>query len=114
MSRGAAVVEGNTVYISVNETQEVYSCFIISGDQQWSTLARHQYRDFSLVLINGLLTSVGGYRGYGSGDYANSLLSLTGEGWKRQWSEVLPACTYAKNTADSRDYIIIPTGAAPC
>ena len=91
MSRGAAVVEGNTVYISINETQEVYSCFIISGDQQWSTLARHQYRDFSLVLINGLLTSVGGYRGYGSGDYANSLLSLTGEGGKRQWSEVFPA-----------------------
>ena len=88
MIRGAAVADGNTVYVSPYSSCEVYSCRVISWDQQWSTLARHQYRDFSLVLINGLLTSVGGYSG---GHYTNSLLSLTGDGGKRQWSEVFPA-----------------------
>ena len=88
MARGATVVEGNTVYINPYLSYEVYSCHVISGDQQWSTLPRHRYSDFSLVLINGLLTSVGGYSG---GHYTNSLLSLTGEGGKRLWSEVFPA-----------------------
>ena len=89
MSRGAAVVEGNTIYINPYSSCEVYSCRVISGDQQWSTLARHRYHNFSLVLINGLLTSVGGY--HTGGGFTNSLLSLTGEGEKRQWSEVFPA-----------------------
>ena len=88
MLRSGAVVEGNTIYISPSLSNEVYSCHVISGDQQWSTLARHRYCDFSLVLINGLLTSVGGY---GDGHYTNSLLSLTREGRKRQWSVVFPA-----------------------
>ena len=88
MLRGAAVADGNTVYISPHLSNVVYSCRVISGDQQWFTLARHQYRNFSLVLINGLLTSVGGH---GSSGYINSLFSLTGEGGKRQWSAVFPA-----------------------
>ena len=89
MGRGAAVVESNTVYISPFNSHDVYSCHVISGDQKWSTLARHQYRDFSLVLVNGLLTSAGGCS---RGCCTNSLLSLTGG--KRQWSkwsEVFPA-----------------------
>ena len=88
MLTGATVVEGNTVYINPYSSNVVYSCHVISGDQQWSTLPRHQYRDFSLVLINGLLTRVGGYSG---AQYTNSLLSLTGEREKRLWSEVFPA-----------------------
>ena len=89
MGRGAAVVEGNTVYISPYLSNEVYSYHVISEEQQWSTLASHPHRDFSLVLVNGLLTSVGGYSV--SGHYTNSLLSLTGEGRKRLWSAVFPA-----------------------
>ena len=54
---------------------------------RWAALTRHQYRDYSLVLINGLLTSVGGYSDYRyTNSCTNSLLSLTGEGEKRQWS----------------------------
>ena len=97
MGRGAAVVEGNTVYISPYLSNEVYSCHVISGDQQWSTLPRYPYYLFSLVLVNGLLTSVGGYDGSG---FTNSILSLTGEEGKRQWSVVFPAMsTPCSNTA---------------
>ena len=88
MSRGAAVVEGNTVYINPSSSHEVYSCHAISGDQQWSTLASHPYSNFSLVLLNGLLTSVGGI---GGDRITNSLLSLTGKGGKKQWSDIFPA-----------------------
>ena len=88
MGRGAAVAEGNTVYISPYLSKEVYSCHVISGDQKWSTLPRHRYHYFSLVVINGLLTSVGGYDG---SEFTNSIHSLTGEGRKRQWSVVFPA-----------------------
>ena len=98
MGRGAAVADGNTVYISPFNSHEVHSCHVISGDQQWSTLARHPYRDFSLVLVNGLVTSAGGCS---RGHFTNSLLSLTGG--KRQWSkwsEVFPAMpTPRSNTA---------------
>ena len=87
VDRGAAVVEGNTVYISPDNSTQVYSCHVVSRDQQWSTLPRHPYCNFSLVLINGLLTTVGGYRSH----CTNSLLSLTGEVGKRLWSEVFPA-----------------------
>ena len=87
MRRGAAVLEGDTVYINPFSSTMVYSCHVISGEQQCSTLPRHRYHDFNLVVINGLLTSVGGRSGW-FGRCTNSLLSLTGEGGKRQWSEV--------------------------
>ena len=74
------------------------STHVISGDQQWSVLARHPYCNFSLVIINGLLASVGGY---GSSGNTNSLLSLTGEGGKRQWSEVFPAMPTQRSSTAS-------------
>ena len=42
------------------------------------------YCNCSLTVINGFVTSVGG----GS---SNTLLSLTGEGERKQWSEIFPA-----------------------
>ena len=99
MSRGVAVVEDNTVYVSSSGSNEIYCCRVISGDQQWSPLPRNRYWSFSLVLINGVLTSVGGY-GTG-GRYTNSLLSLTGEGGKRHWSDIFPAMPIACGDAAS-------------
>ena len=90
LSRGSALVDGNIVHFSPYGSREVYSCHVISGEQQWSTLARNPYCCFSLVLINGLLTSVGGY-GCGSGLYNNYLLSLTGDEGRKRWCEVFPA-----------------------
>ena len=39
------------------------------------------------AVINGFLTSVGGRTDF---DYTNTLLSLTGEGERKQWSEIFP------------------------
>ena len=44
-------------------------------------------KEISLAVIDGLLTSVGGWNSRGS---TNTLLSLTGKGKRKQWSEIFP------------------------
>ena len=89
MWRGSAVVDRNTVYINPRGSLKMYSCQVISSQQQqWSTLPDQQYVNSSLVVIDGMLTSVGGRR---DDNRTNSLLSLTGSGRGRRWSEVYPA-----------------------
>ena len=83
---GAAVVHGNTAYFTDGHSQKVYSYKIIQGLEEWSQLPNNPYGNFGLAVIDGFLTSVGGY----DNDYTNTLLSLTGEGERRQWSEIFP------------------------
>ena len=98
MARGAAVVDGNTVYINTAFSNKVYSCQISPGDQQWSTLPRSRYYSFNFAVIENLLTSIGGCTGEHGGPRTNSLLSLTGKGKERQWLEVFPPMPTARNT----------------
>ena len=98
MRRGAAVVDGNTVYINPGGSNKVYSCQISSGDQQWSTLPDSRYYYFSLAVIYSLLTSIGGCSDLYVGPCTNTLLSLTGEGRERQWSKVFPPMPTARIT----------------
>ena len=89
MQRGAAVVDGNTAYFTSASitSSRVYSYQNILGNEQWSRLPDNPNEAFSLAVIDGLLTSVGGWKGRGP---TNTLLSLTGEGERKQWSEVFP------------------------
>ena len=97
MARGAAVVDGNTAYIRPGGSSRVYSYQNILGNEQWSRLPDNPNGSFSLVVIDGLLTSVGGWN---SRDSTNTLLSLTGEGERKQWSEVFPPMSTPRdNTA---------------
>ena len=98
MRRGAAVVHGNTVYINPGGSNKVYSCHISSGDKQWSTLPDSHYYYFSLAVMNGLLTGIGGCTSQNGGRRTNTLLSLTGEGRERKWSEVFPPMPTPRNT----------------
>ena len=88
MRRGAAVVHGNTAYFSPSVysfgTQRVYSYQNIHGKEQWSRLPDNPNILFGLAVIDGLLTSVGGKCP------TNTLLSLTGEGERKQWSQIFP------------------------
>ena len=89
MMRGAAVVYGNTAYFrpaAINSVR-VYSYQNILGNEQWSRLPDNPNWAFSLAVIDGLLTSVGGRNIRGS---INTLLSLTGEGERKKWSEIFP------------------------
>ena len=102
MTRGAAVVHGNTTYFSpsvsfvVNGTpalQTVYSYQNILGKEQWSRLPDNPNRWFGLAVIDGLLTSVGGY------GLTNTLVSLTGEGERKQWSQIYPPMPTPRSSA---------------
>ena len=97
MCRGAAVVDGNTIYINPEVSKKVYSCQISSGNQQWCTLPDSHCYYSSLAIINSLLTSIGGRSSLHGGPRTNTLLSLTGEGRERQWSEVFPPMPTARN-----------------
>ena len=84
MTWGAAVVHGNTAYFSPGGTQTVYSYQNILGKEQWSQLPDTCNHLFGLAVIDGLLTSVGGK------GPTNTLLSLTGEDERKQWSQIFP------------------------
>ena len=100
MHRGAAVVDGisNTVYINPAGSRKVFSCQMTSERLLWSTLRDSHYMWCSLVVTDGLLTCVGGFRG---GSCTNTLHSLTGERKKRQWSEVFPPMPTARTQTAS-------------
>ena len=97
MKRGAAVVHGNTLYINSFILHKVYSCQMTSEGLLWSTLPDSPYTRFSLAVIDGLLTCVGGY----GGSHTNTLHSLTEGGHKRQWSEVFPPMPTARSDTAS-------------
>ena len=102
MHRGAAVVHGNTVYFSpsvsyivsgISASQRVYSYQNIHGKEQWSRLPDNPNLWFGLAVIDGLLTSVGGK------GLTNTLLSLTGEGERKQWSQIFPSMPTPRRSA---------------
>ena len=86
MYRGAAVVHGNTAFFRPGSSNKVYSYQNILRKEQWSQLPDNPNWNCGLSVIDGLLTSVGG----DNNDYTNTLLSLTGDGIRKQWSEIFP------------------------
>ena len=80
-------MDGNTAYFTPDGSSTVYSYQNILGNEQWSRLPKNPNWNFSLAVIDGLLTSVGSRDSRGS---TNTLLSLTGEGERNKWSEVFP------------------------
>ena len=101
MKRGSAVVDGNTAYFTPFHSIRVYSYQNIRGNEQWSRLPDNPNKAFSLAVIDGLLTSVGGWtQGWFSRGPTKTLLSLIGEGERKQWSEVfLPMPTPRQSTS---------------
>ena len=94
MMRGAAVVHGNTAYFRLGNSARIYSYETSLRTEKWSTLPDNPNADCSLAVIDGNLTSVGGYcsdAAYVDGrDYTNILLSLIEEGKLLHWSTVFP------------------------
>ena len=95
MCRGAAVVHGNTAYFRPANSTKVYSYQNIHGQEQWSQLPDNPNQNCGLAVIDGLLTSVGGANNV----YTNTLLSLTGEGERKQWSVIFPPMPTPRTTA---------------
>ena len=113
MYRGAAAVHENTAYFRPANSRKVYSYRIVAGVEQWSVLPDNPNTMFSLAAIDGLITSVGGKKG---SSQTNVLLSLTGEGKNKQWSEVYPPMptTRTETAAVSTEQVVIVAGGTCC
>ena len=82
-TNAVVAVDGRILYVTVSH--QVYAHTI--GTSSWSQLPEGPTNSCPLVIINNLLTLVGGNR---SGTTYNQLFSLTGEGSRRKWTEEFP------------------------
>ena len=82
MLRGGTVVDGALVYCHSGNKKVIQSYNTTSGE--WSTLPRCSYAHFSLALVNGLLTTIGGY----DVTTTSALFSLVTTKGNQQWSKV--------------------------
>ena len=89
MVRGAAIVHGNTAFFRPGNSCKVYSYHNVQGQEQWSRLPDNPNGDCGLEVIDGLLTSVGGWNREASKTEA-TLLSLREKGERKDWCEVFP------------------------
>ena len=98
MFRGSVVVDANMVYCNGALSTTVHTYDL--QKEVWGRVTDCSYRDSCLVIVQGMLTTVGGWsRG---GGLTNSLLSLMGEGGDSnlKWSPLFPAMrTKRRNTA---------------
>ena len=82
-----AVVHNGTVYCKYDANNKVYAYHIPST--RWFLTPDIPYAGFALAVIDGLPTTVGGFGRYDL-KTTNKLLSLTGEGSGRRWTEKFP------------------------
>ena len=94
MIRGSTASHRGLSYFTPNNSTSVYS--YKQDTKEWDELPPYPYHDFSLVMLDGALTAVGGY--YGDYGDTNKLLTLTLQ--QRQWVEKFPQMkTGRSNTA---------------
>jgi N-acetylneuraminic acid mutarotase len=82
MFRGAAVVHEDTAYFRPNDSEAVFSYQNILGEEKWAQLPDNLQLNCGLVVIEGLLTSVGGL--------TRELLSLVAEDGRKEWQKIFP------------------------
>ena len=85
MYRGSAAEDSNVAYFNGNGPKTVYS--YDSTTRKWSQLPDTPHTHFTLVVVQHVLTTVGGLI---SGGATDSLLSLKGEGRDKKWLPYLP------------------------
>ena len=96
MHRGSATVCGSIAYFKPDGSNEVHS--YDSDKEKWSTLPECPTYYFTLTVVNGLVTAVGGseYSWSVIENLTNTLLSLTESGWEKHFP---PMQTKRKLTA---------------
>ena len=85
MLRGGTVVDGDIIYCYTSNRKVIQAYNITTG--RWLSLPRCSHAHFGLAVINGFLTTVGGYNVTTNSD----LYSLIGSAEKQQWSKVYPS-----------------------
>lgn len=100
MSRGAVTVHGSVAYFVCFSSPKVHAYQRIMGKDKWITLPKCPYIGFTLAVIGGFITIIGGCKSNCS-EPTNTLLSLTSDGNKKKWLESLPPMPTARQEAAS-------------
>ena len=85
MYRGSATVCGSIAYFRPAASRQVLS--YDSTKEEWSAFPECPTYNFTLVVVNSIVTAVGGEQ---SDNYTKTLLSLMEESGKRRWVEHFP------------------------
>ena len=92
MRRGSAASDSNMAYFNGWDSTKVYG--YDSDTQKWYHLPDNRHTWSTLVVVQHILTMVGGYL---SGKVTNSLLSLMGEGRAMKWLPHFPGMPTARS-----------------
>ena len=119
MRRGSAASDSNMAYFNGHGSTTVYS--YDSDTQEWNRLPATPYTHFTLVVVQHILTIVGGMVEYmiggqmvHTGEATNSLPSLIGEGRDKKWLPHFPAMPtkrYLTAVVYSGRFLIVAGGA---
>ena len=107
MYRGSTVTDLNIVYCSPSDSNSVYHYQL--REDQWNDLPSCPYRNSGLVVIDGVLTAVGGWDG---SHWTNKLVTLR----QSRWVEEYPPMNTARSspavvsTSDGRHMNVIVIG----
>ena len=105
MIRGSATTDHQFAYFTPRGSNLVYS--YEWNTEQWNQLRSCPYCNCALVIIDGTLTTVGGY---GSG-YTNKLFTLRQRQWVEEYPPMNTACSHpAVVSTSGGDYIIVIGG----
>ena len=105
MIRGSATTDHQFAYFTPRGSNLVYS--YEWNTEQWNQLRSCPYCNCALVIIDGTLTTVGGY---GSG-YTNKLFTLRQRQWIEEYPPMNTACSHpAVVSTSGGDYIIVIGG----
>ena len=85
MFRGSAAVQGDVAYFRSYRSRQVQ--LYNSATEEWSTLPECPTECFTLAVVNGLVTAVGGRQP--DGDPTNTLLSLVEKKWEERFPRML-------------------------
>ena len=113
MARGSAISHANTAYFACFSSNKIHFYQCLMGRDKWGTLPKTHCVNFSIVVINGFVTTIGGSKSVGSDQPTNTLMTLAAEGSKKKWVEILspmPTPRQEMAVASTEHFIVVMGG----
>ena len=113
MKRGAAVSDGDVVYFRRDASNQIFSYQNILGKEHWSSLPDAPYLGCSLVVLEGLLTAIGGFIYNSSVVLKSHLFCLVGSD-RREWRDnvypPMPTARSASASMTTEKFLVVAGG----
>ena len=112
MARGSSTVNCGVAYFACFSSNKVHYYQCLMGRDKWGSLPKGPYVNFTLAMVNGFITTIGGCKTVGSDQPTNSVLSLVTESKGKKWVESIPPMpTRRQETSTvSTDHFLIVMG----